>query len=133
MICKHNLSNDKKVHLGFWKTLNKENLFDILKNELNKNLAQYPDYELYLTGHSLEGGLATLFGYLFGLENNKNINIITFASPRVGNDKWANEFNQMKNIRHYRIVNENDIVTAIPYLGFYHCGNEIRINSRKKN
>ena len=32
MICKHSLDNDKKVHLGFWKTLMKENLYQKLKS-----------------------------------------------------------------------------------------------------
>lgn len=131
MICKYDLGNNKKVHLGFWKTLMKENLYEKLKSELKENIEKYKDYQVFISGHSLGGGLATLFGYLLALEFNNNLTIITFASPRVGNNKWSKEFNNMNNIRHYRIVNGKDIVTSVPYIGFYHCGNEIKINSRK--
>jgi hypothetical protein len=130
MICKKDLDDGKKVHLGFWKTLMKENLYEKLKKELKENIEEHTDYGVYISGHSLGGGLATLFGYLFGLENEKKLTIISFASPRVGNQEWSNKFNTMNNIRHYRVVNEKDVVTAMPYVGFYHCGNEIKINAR---
>ena len=52
---------------------------------------------------------------------NKKINIISFASPRVGNKTWATSFNNKENINHLRIVNQKDIVTAIPYICYNHC------------
>tara|TARA_Y100000389_G_scaffold179009_1_gene192666 strand:- start:6592 stop:6948 length:357 start_codon:yes stop_codon:yes gene_type:complete len=33
-----------------------------------------------------------------------------------------------KNLRHFRFVNQKDIVTSVPYLYFYHVGNCILIN-----
>jgi predicted lipase len=128
MICKKEISENIYVHLGFYKSLFEENLFNNLQEDLKKLLEELPDYELYITGHSLGAGLTALFGYLIADIIDKNITLITFASPRVGNKEWANDFNKKKNLRHFRFVNEKDIVTSIPYLYYYHVGNCILIN-----
>lgn len=128
MICKKEISENIYVHLGFYKSLFKENLFNNLQEDLKKILEEHPDYELYITGHSLGAGQTTLFGYLISDIIDKNITLITFASPRVGNKEWAEDFNKKKNLRHFRFVNQNDIVTSLPYLYFYHVGNCILIN-----
>ena len=128
MICKKEISENIYVHLGFYKSLFKENLFNNLKEDLKKLIEELPDYDLYITGHSLGAGLTTLFGYLISDIIDKNITLITFASPRVGNKEWANDFNKKKNLRHFRFVNQKDIVTSVPYLYFYHVGNCILIN-----
>lgn len=49
--------------------------------------------ELVITGHSLGGALSTLAAFDF---NNLGIktNLITFGSPRVGNEKFAKELNK---------------------------------------
>lgn len=132
MICKREIEHGIYVHLGFYKTLMKEKLFENLLNSVKSLLQEYKSYNLVLSGHSLGGGLATLFGYLISNKINDNITIITFASPRVGNENWAKKFNNLKNVRHYRVVNQKDVVTAMPYIGFYHCGNLININSKNK-
>jgi len=131
MICKTELKKNIKVHVGFYKTLYKENLFFNLLEDLNILLKEYPEYDLYITGHSLGGGLTTLFGYLISDHIDKNITLITFASPRVGNKKWAKDFNEKENLRHFRFVNQKDIVTAVPYFNYYHVGNPIYINKKK--
>jgi len=128
MICKKEISENIYVHLGFYKSLFKENLFNNLQEDLKKLIEEHPEYDLYITGHSLGAGLTTLFGYLISDIIDKNITLITFASPRVGNKTWANDFNKKKNLRHFRFVNQKDIVTSIPYLYFYHVGNCILIN-----
>jgi hypothetical protein len=128
MICKKEISENIYVHLGFYKSLFKENLFNNLQEDLKNLIEEHPDYELYITGHSLGAGLTTLFGYLISDIIDKNITLITFASPRVGNKEWAEDFNKKKNLRHFRFVNQKDIVTSVPYLYFYHVGNCILIN-----
>lgn len=132
MICKREIEDGISVHLGFYKTLMKEGLFDKLLDSIKLLLEEYKDYSLVLSGHSLGGGMCTLFGYLISDKITNNITVISFASPRVGNEKWAKKFNNLKNIRHFRVVNQKDIVTAMPYIGFYHCGNLININNSNK-
>lgn len=74
---------------------------------------------LLITGHSLGGNLASIYGSFLsetrkksGKETN-NINIITFAAPAAGNDGYARDFNQ-KFPRSIRVENRNDIVPKFP-------------------
>jgi len=120
-----------KVHSGFYKLLFKNNLYTDIQNEIINLKKQYTNYTLNITGHSLGGALATLFGYFLSYSISDKIYIFSFASPRVGNRNWANIFNKKENLLHYRFVNQKDIITAIPYFYYYHCGNYININ--KKN
>jgi len=128
-ICKTKISDDIYVHGGFYKLLYKNNLYSELFITLEILLKKHKTYKLNITGHSLGGALATLFGYILSNDISNLINIISFASPRVGNKNWALSFNNKKNINHYRIVNQKDIVTAVPYINYCHCGNYISVNN----
>ena len=46
----------------------------------------------------------------------------TFGSPRVGCKRYIRH----AEVRHYRWVHNNDIVTRVPpvWMGYRHCGNE---------
>ena len=120
--------NNIKVHSGFYKLLFNNNLYTDILNEIIKLTNQYTDYKLNVTGHSLGGALATLFSFFLSYSITSKIYIYSFASPRVGNRIWANIFNNKENLIHYRFVNQKDIVTAIPYFYYSHCGNYININ-----
>ena len=130
LICKKEVKENCYVHLGFYKSLTANNLLDNLTNDMKNLTDKYQEYDIFITGHSLGGGLSTLFGYLMSDIINKNITVITYASPRVGNYQWCNDFNCKNNLRLYRIVNKYDTVTAIPYMYFYHVGNHIYIDEK---
>lgn len=132
MICKTRLENDIYVHSGFYKCLLEYNLFFNLLENIKNLIKEYPEYELILTGHSLGAALATLCGYLLTYYINTNITVISFASPRIGNKKFAEDYNNKNNLRHFRFVNGKDIVTAIPYFFYYHVGKCILINKNSK-
>lgn len=76
-------------------------------------------FPLLITGHSLGGNLATVYGsYLADLRHKKGkktdqINIITFAAPAAGNTGFANDYNN-KFPRSIRVENRNDIVPKFP-------------------
>jgi hypothetical protein len=129
-ICKAKINDDIYVHGGFYKLLYKNNLYSELFITLELLLKKHKNYNLNITGHSLGGALATLFGYILSNDISNLINIISFASPRVGNKKWATSFNNKKNINHYRIDTQKDVVTAVPYINYCHCGNYISINNK---
>ena len=59
--------------------------------------------------HSLGAALATICASRLDAHE-----LYTFGSPRVGNRAFVKE---MKNdgIQHYRFVNNNDIVTGVPF------------------
>ena len=134
LICKQDLdkANNIYVHLGFYKSLMEHNLYNNLENDLLELIKKYPKYYIYVSGHSLGGGLSTLFSYMFCLKYPENkITLITFASPRVGNRNFANKFDNLLNLRHFRFVNEKDLVTSIPYVKYCHCGNCILLSEKK--
>tara|TARA_B100000787_G_C16198319_1_gene302710 strand:- start:2953 stop:3834 length:882 start_codon:yes stop_codon:yes gene_type:complete len=126
---KNNINiNNIKVHSSFYNLLFNNNLYTDILNEIIKLTNQYTDYKLNVTGHSLGGALATLFSFFLSYSITSKIYIFSFASPRVGNRKWANIFNNKENLIHYRFVNQKDIVTTIPYFYYSHCGHYININ-----
>lgn len=110
------------VHNGFQEELNKlwkgiESSLKIMKTD-GKNL--------YIAGHSLGGAMATLCASRM-LDNVTAL--YTYGSPRVGNLEFVNHLQRSK-LNHYRHVNNNDIVTAVPFwlLGYRHYGPARYIN-----
>ena len=77
-----------------------------------------PSLGLYITGHSLGGGLAQLAAALLDADNIAAC--YTFGSPRVG----TADFDRQVKCPHYRLVNDWDIVPSVPapWLGFQHSG-----------
>ncbi|CAG8786910.1 15684_t:CDS:1, partial [Acaulospora morrowiae] len=83
---------------------------------------------LWITGHSLGGALATLF-YARLLKTNLNglcdyctlQDVVTFASPAVGDHHFAAELHSLmndprnKSRRLWRVVLKDDIVPKLPY------------------
>jgi len=83
---------------------------------------------VYLTGHSLGGALATR-AVVEILTNGGSVNgMYTFGQPRVGNRKFAREFD--KRFKHaYRFVHNNDIVARLPWLNYWHIGRLVYLTS----
>lgn len=130
-LLKKHINNNIRVHSGFNKLLCKNNLYSDIINEINQLKNKYTTYKINIVGHSLGGALATLFAYYLSCYITSNIYIFTFASPRVGNKYWAHTFNNKENLIHYRFVNQKDIITAVPYISYYHCGHYININNNR--
>jgi triacylglycerol lipase len=112
------------VHFGFAEALDK--VYSELKLHIQylRDRNSSIDYNLVCTGHSLGGALATLCASR--LDANE---VYTFGSPRVGSRSFCKEM-RVDNIQHYRFVNNNDIVTAVPFwiMGYRHYGNLEYIN-----
>ena len=52
--------------------------------------------------------LSTLFGYMISREfSNTDITVVSFASPRVGDNGWKKHFDDADNLTHYRILNQH--------------------------
>lgn len=107
-------NNQPEVHWGFY------NQFSELKPEIDEIIEEYRETnnnfnkEIIFSGHSLGGALATIAALNYGMEYpDLQVNCVTFGSPRVGDEKFANYFNKIvKNS--YRFVNDNDPIPCIP-------------------
>ena len=116
------------VHSGFYKQLHETDVYEQILGTLKKLLEEYPDYVIYVTGHSLGAALSTLFGFELSHEIDKQITVVSFASPRVGNNVFRNVFDKKSNLIHYRVSNDRDIVTAGPMINFQHVGINIALS-----
>lgn len=104
-----------KIHVGFKGEINK------LWPTIEKSVANID--KLYVTGHSLGAAMATIAA---GRMQSKVIALVTFGSPRVGNQEFVDSLN----VEHFRVQNNCDDVTKVPFrlMGFRHHGNHLYMN-----
>jgi len=109
-----------RVHEGFLKA------YESVESQINAiPFNEYVGYQIVVCGHSLGGALATLCGASLPVDN--NIVVITFGSPRVGNDKLVKAF-QDKVVQSYRFVHHNDPVPMVPKINYRHVDTEVRLD-----
>merc|ERR1719162_880276 len=133
-------------------------IFDKILHEVETQLKINPNFNVFVTGHSLGGALATLFSFHLAALNhpliNKNtITCISVASPKVGDGRFIDAFKLAERsgkIRLVRLVNSLDFVphnpevpdvicfTSIlfilarhPAARFRHCGLRIKLSDKK--
>ena len=112
------------VHMGF------QNEVDKIWNTICSTLYEQDRWETdhYICGHSLGGAMATIAAAR--LSNPLGVAIakglFTYGSPRVG----SRGFSKTISCIHYRHVNNNDIVTKVPFafMGYKHNGELRYIN-----
>jgi triacylglycerol lipase len=84
-------------------------------------LAKAKPKDLFICGHSLGGAMATIATSRLADGPWNPVALYTYGSPRVGTRKFVKSF---KNVTHYRHVNNNDLVTTVPFalIGYrHHC------------
>jgi len=116
------------VHTGFYSA------FDSIGTVLREKVGEYAGsgVGIWITGHSLGGGLATLMAadILRRRKIGEDLDlrgVYTFGSPRVGNNAFFDQFTAAAkdaNTRVVRFRNGDDLVTAIPglMLEYKHVG-----------
>ena len=108
------------VHFGFAQAIDK--VYDNIVHWINEQKLD-GERNITCTGHSLGAALATIMASR--LDANE---LYTFGSPRVGNRAFVKEMNK-DGIKHYRFVNNNDIVTKVPFpIRFVHHGELVYVN-----
>jgi hypothetical protein len=95
-----------EVHSGF------NDQFLSVRDEIDGPVAQHD--EVIFCGHSLGGALATIGSLYYATKYpEKSVSCVTFGSPRVGNPKFVELFdNRVK--ESVRFVNDNDPVPCVP-------------------
>jgi len=104
-------------------------------------LKKYPDYRLYVAGHSLGAALASVFAFMASTDEEVPgpVTCVSVASPFVGGVNFRKAFQYQEKegrLRYLRIVNHGDIVTIMPFyainLGSYkHVGVELKLYGDK--
>jgi triacylglycerol lipase len=119
-----------KVHAGFKGALNE------VWSEMNNTLKSFQNKQqtVWFCGHSLGAALATLAVADFvGNEGGRINGLYTIGQPRVGNSKFAGQFDNLVGKSCFRFVNNNDAVPQLPLWGpllsYTHIGNLIYIDS----
>ena len=104
-----------KVHHGFLKSL--DSLLPIItKLDLHPS-KNFPDRKLYITGHSKGGALAFLTAACLIKTNQIKPNygcVYTYAAPRVGDYKFATEYNRFLINSTKRFEYQDDLVPHLP-------------------
>ena len=130
MIKKIKINKNICVHSGFFHQLHNEDSFNIINNKLISLIHEYNDYDLYISGHSLGGALSTLYGFEFSqLVPDKIVNVLSFASPRVGDETFKNECMKQKNLNILRVTNQRDTITAVPMYNYKHVGFNLHLTN----
>ena len=110
-----------RVHRGFKTEV--DDLWPRLEQALVTNQNQ-----LWFTGHSLGGAMATICAGRCFLSHINSIpaGLFSYGSPRVGDRRYVNYCK----LDHIRWVNNNDIVTRVPptWLGYRHAGKEMYLD-----
>lgn len=109
-----------KVHFGFNQALDLvwEDVYDTICTWKDRNQT------LWVTGHSLGGALATLAVDRMTEKLLDVSGMYTFGQPRVGNKEFANHFDRKMKRYSFRFVDDEDIVTRVPFPPYQHVGNE---------
>jgi hypothetical protein len=83
-----------KIHYGTKSSLG---VYNGIKNALNSRILQ--GWRVYITGHSRGGMLADVFTYMLAQDyptRKGQFKVYTFGAPAIGNQQFANFFNDME-------------------------------------
>lgn len=106
----HTMVDGCRVHHGFMTQ------FMAVRDELDRLLYAHEGAfdEVVVTGHSLGAALATIASLEYArLFSTKFVRCYTFGSPRVGDSRFAGQFNEHVS-EHWRVFHEHDPVSMIP-------------------
>uniref|UniRef100_A0A1I7UCX4 Lipase_3 domain-containing protein n=1 Tax=Caenorhabditis tropicalis TaxID=1561998 RepID=A0A1I7UCX4_9PELO len=91
-----------------------------MKDDVNYLLHKYPTYEVWVTGHSLGGAMASLAAsYIVSnkIATGDKVKLVTYGQPRTGNTAFA-VAHDAQMAYSYRLTHNRDIVPHIPNEGF---------------
>ena len=128
------IGDGEKVHIGFkssWEAV-KDQTYEALDKALKTLGGEDKIDNIIVCGHSLGAAVTTLFAYsIYTIYKSNKIISCTIGSPRVGNKVFKTNFDKSP-IESLRIVNNLDVVTRTPNIGYHHVNTELRIDEDGK-
>jgi len=128
------IEQGEKVHIGFkssWEAV-KDQTYEALDKALKTLGGEDKIDNIIVCGHSLGAAVTTLFAYsIYTIYKSNKIISCTIGSPRVGNKVFKTNFDKSP-IESLRIVNNLDVVTRTPNIGYHHVNTELRIDEDGK-
>lgn len=124
-----------QVHSGFLSAYDsvRTRILSLIKlsiGAIHDSAESFQKWDVYVTGHSLGGALATLLALelsssQLAKHGKISVTMYNFGSPRVGNKRFADVYNE-KVKDSWRIVNHRDIIPTVPRLmGYCHVAQPI--------
>ena len=119
-----------KVHAGFLKA--ELALLPLILEEMPMHIRRSMRPPINLYGHSLGGALAAKIAFSLFHLGYPIQDVVTFASPRVGNAAWRNAYNAVLGDNTVRVVAQGDLVPLLPGVldGYRHVGREVYLTGK---
>lgn len=115
-----------KVHGGFYKMITTDNIHVDIISYMKELIQKNPTWDIYFSGHSMGSVTSTLLSYLMAIELPKTkITVVALASPRIGNLAFKTDYDNIPNLKLYRVCYKRDIVTSFPAFYYYHVGSNL--------
>jgi len=122
-ILRERLPDRAEIHLGFYTA------YQSIADRILTSAAAKDGSPIYLTGHSLGGALAVLAAWHLARHFIHITGIYTFGQPRVGDPFFASDCQALFGEKHYRLINDLDLVPRLPALAshYRHSGHRVYI------
>ncbi|RDX69141.1 hypothetical protein CR513_51782, partial [Mucuna pruriens] len=111
--------DDAMVHRGFYTAYHNTTIRPAILDAVERAKKFYGDIQIIATGHSMGGAMASFCVLdLTVNQNEKNVQVMTFGQPRIGNAAFASLYsNLVPNT--IRVTNGHDIVPHLPPYYYY--------------
>ncbi|KAF1969411.1 alpha/beta-hydrolase [Bimuria novae-zelandiae CBS 107.79] len=103
--------SDCRVHSGFLESWNE--VQDGVINAVKGAQAEFPDFKVVATGHSLGGAVATIAAAALRTID-ISVDLYTYGAPKSGNDEWAEFLGSTDKGMSFRVVHKHDLIPTLP-------------------
>jgi len=112
-----------KVHSGFHKEYLR------YRDQVLKKVQEHPNKRIHVSGHSLGGALASLTSLDIVAQTGRDVTLVTFGAPRVGNAAYQKLSDHLIPAT-YRVVINGDPIPRVPgsLLDYQHSGKVLQID-----
>ncbi|XVF62650.1 hypothetical protein PTKIN_Ptkin09bG0025400 [Pterospermum kingtungense] len=111
---------DAMVHHGFYTAYHNTTIRPGILNAVKEAKEFYGDLDIMVTGHSMGGAMASFCALDLTVNHEaKNVQVMTFGQPRVGNAVFASYYSELVP-NTIRVTNDHDIVPHLPpYFSYF--------------